>query len=102
MSVEFEIEADNVVLMFDAYSTEAIVTLTDHDDGEDSGVGATYTADQLRQLRRFLEYTYPASEDPPARTRLTKPDPWEAKSGGVPNSGGLWVDAPRFPDGGGR
>lgn len=77
MSVEFELEVHDflmdksVAFDIDAYTHEAFICMYDVDhDGH--GAGCTFTGDQVRQLRRFLEWTYPASEDPEHG-----PDPWE-------------------------
>lgn len=74
MSIEFEIVGtlDNphkTVLVVDAYGNEAMVAMQDN---RGYGAGATFTGDQMRLLRRFFEYTYPASED-----AAHDPDPWE-------------------------
>lgn len=73
VSTQLELVADrhprDVTLTVDAYTDEARV---DMEDNRGYGAAATFTADQLRQLRRLLEHKYPASDDPPH-----DPDPWE-------------------------
>jgi hypothetical protein len=80
VSIEFEMETDLDLpprtsprrFLVDAYSTDACLEIS---RGEDDGIGATFPAEQMRKLRRFLEYVYPASEDPPH-----DPDPWVTPS----------------------
>jgi hypothetical protein len=72
MSVEFEIASPTSrrVLFLDAATTHLHVVIDDRED-PDVGDATTMRAKEARQLRRFLEYCYPASEDPPHY-----PDPW--------------------------
>jgi hypothetical protein len=74
MSVEFEMEAEGVDFCVDAYTNEAFVCAYNL-DREGHGAGTTFTGDQIRQLRRFLEWCYPAHEDPPHDS-----DPWLQKT----------------------
>lgn len=98
MSIEFEIEENGRYLCFDAYSTHLDLDVGDDVEDSPDRTMAVLEAATVRKLRRFLEYAYPASEDPPH-----DPDPWEARSGGVPNSGTTatikWPTGEPFPDG---
>jgi hypothetical protein len=72
MSVEFEIASpmSRRVLFLNAATTHLHVVIDDRED-PDVGDATTMRAAEARQLRRFLEYVYPSSEDPPH-----DPDPW--------------------------
>lgn len=63
---EFEAEESLAVTIYDN-SNSACVTVSD--GGE--AIIASLSDASMRQLRRFLEFRYPSSEDPPH-----EPDPW--------------------------
>jgi len=75
MSVEYEIEENGRYLCFDAYSTHLDLDVGTADPGDWDRTAAVLEATTVRQLRRFLEWVYPASEDPEH-----EPDPWERPS----------------------
>lgn len=71
MSIEYEIEGDDVVLLLETDGDTTFLRVWDKWDN-DRGLKGQFKAAQMRRLRRFLESRYPASEDP-----AHDPDPWQ-------------------------
>jgi hypothetical protein len=74
VSVEYEIEENGRYLCFDAYSTHLDLDVGDGEESSEDRTAAVLEAATVRQLRRFLEWCYPASEDPEHGS-----DPWERR-----------------------